>query len=169
MTQSYDFDFKILIQPGSNLMVKLTGIIGNVTYDKIKPSIWVAQNTEIKRILTKPLYDKILEDFINASLDGVYKQIYEDYIAFMLVFYSTADFVQRNSIMIANGGNFKHSPDNAQIVDFKEVDRNANYYRDLGRFYEDQFKEFVKKNNVPEYDSSSNNNDNDFFFGVYML
>jgi hypothetical protein len=34
----------------------------------------------------------------------------------LVVFYSTTDFIMKNSIMISNGGNFQHTPDNAQVV-----------------------------------------------------
>jgi hypothetical protein len=37
-------------------------------------------------------------------------------IMYMLVFYSTADFIMKNSIMISNGGNFQHTPDNTSSI-----------------------------------------------------
>jgi hypothetical protein len=36
----------------------------------------------------------------------------------------------KNSIMISNGGNFQHTPDNAQVVSSKENERLSKYYRD---------------------------------------
>jgi hypothetical protein len=99
----------LLIKKGTNMMNRLTSISGNIDVNKITPSIWISQITDIERVLTKGLYDKILTDFTNNTLSGDYLLIYDDYVSNMLVFYSTADFIMKNSIMISNGGNFQHT------------------------------------------------------------
>jgi hypothetical protein len=50
----------------------------------------------------------------------------------------------KNSIMISNGGNFQHTPDNAQVVSSKENERLSKYYRDLGLHFEMRFYDFMK-------------------------
>ena len=55
---------------GPNYVQKLTAISGNVDMDKLTPFMWIAQNNEIKRILTDDLYNKILTDFENDALTG---------------------------------------------------------------------------------------------------
>ena len=141
----------LLIQPGDNLMSRLTAISGNVDMDKLTPSIWTAQITDIQRILTKPLYDKILTDFDNNNLSGEYLKIFEDYVSQMLIFYATSDFIMKNTIMIANGGNFIHTPENSTIPDFKQTDRISKHYRDLGAHFELDFYEYMKSKSIPEY------------------
>jgi hypothetical protein len=37
------------------------------------------------------------------------------------------------------GGNFQHTPDNAQVVSSKENERLSKYYRDLGLHFEMRF------------------------------
>jgi hypothetical protein len=55
----------LLIKKGTNMMNRLTSISGNIDVNKITPSIWISQITDIERVLTKGLYDKILTDFTN--------------------------------------------------------------------------------------------------------
>ena len=141
----------LLIVKGSDLMNRLTAINGNVDINKLLSSIWTSQVTDIKRILTTDLYNKILTDFDNNSLTGIYETIFNNYVSIMLVFYSTSDFIMKNSIIIGNGGNFKHKPDNGEIVDYKEVDRQVKYYREMGANFELEFYEFMKDKNIPEY------------------
>lgn len=141
----------LLIKTGTNLMNRLTVINGNVDVDKLLPSIWTAQITDIKRILSTDLYNKILSDFDDNSLDGEYLKIYDEFVSPMLIFYSTSDFIMKNSIIVGNGGNFKHKPDNGEIVDYKEIDRLSKYYREMGAHFEIAFYEYMKDKNVPEY------------------
>jgi hypothetical protein len=51
------------------MMNRLTSISGNIDVNKITPSIWISQITDIERVLTKGLYDKIT-DFTNNTLVG---------------------------------------------------------------------------------------------------
>ena len=142
----------LLIRPSDNLMKRLTVISGNIEPDKIIPSIWVVQITDIKRVLTNDLFNKILTDFTSNNLTGDYLTIYNEYVSNMLVFYSVADFITKNAIMITNGGNFKHTPEKGITVDIKETDRLSKYYRELGAQFELEFYEFMKdKNLITEY------------------
>lgn len=141
----------LLITPGDYLMNRLTAISGNIDSDKLMPSIWISQTVHVKRILGKSLYDKIVADFSNDTLTGIYKEIFEEYVTNMLIFHSAADFISKNVIIISNGGNFKHQPDNSQIVDYKEVDRLSKHYADLANHFELQFYDFMRKQNIPEF------------------
>jgi len=143
----------LLIQPGDNLMNRLTSISGNVDMDKLTPSIWTAQITSIQSILTKPLYNKILTDFDNDNLSGDYLYIFEEFVSHMLVFYATADFIMKNAVMISNGGNFIHSPENSTIPDYKLTDRLSKHYDNLGDQIKNAFLLYMKCKNpaLPEY------------------
>lgn len=154
----------LLIRKGDNIINRMTSISGNVDLDKITPSIWVAQITHIQRILTKPLYDKILTDFTSNALTGAYLTIYDEHITNMLVMFTTADFILKNAITINNGGNFKHTADNGQIVDYKENDRLSKYYLDMGVSFELVFYEHMKTVSIPEYKKCDGGGDNSFQF-----
>jgi len=157
-----------MLRPGSNLMKRLTVISGNVADDKLTPSIWSAQVTDIKRILSTPLYEKILSDFASNTLSDEYLTIYNDFVTYMLVFYSASHFVMNNSIIVGNAGNYKHSTDSAAIADYKEVDRLSKYYREMGANYELNFYEFMKDKNLPEYSRGCSVDTNTFKFGWFL-
>jgi hypothetical protein len=152
-----------MIKPNDNVLFQITSITGTTDEDKITPSIWVTQNTEIKRILGKKLYDKILTDFLSNTLIGDYEEIYDDFISKILIFYSVGDFILKNSIMIGNGGNFKHQASNAVVADSKETERISKYYRDMAADFERQFYLYMQGKNIPEYQRPPS--DNSFNFG----
>lgn len=155
----------LLINEGDNYWNRLTSLSGNVDKDKLTPSIWLAQITEIKRILGKELYDVILDGFENDDLSGNYLTIYNDHVVNILVMISMSDFITKNSIIIGNAGNYKHSPDNAQIADAKENDRLSKYYRDMAGHFELEFVKYMSTVDVPEYNKSPG--DNSFQFNWY--
>lgn len=155
----------LMIREGDNYWNRLTSLSGNVDKDKITPSIWLAQVTEIKRILGKELYDVILDGFMNDDLSGNYLTIYNEHVINILVMFSMGDFITKNSIIIGNGGNFKHSPEHAQIADVKENDRLSKYYRDMAGHFEMEFIKYMKTVNVPEYHQPPG--DNTFQFNWY--
>jgi len=157
-----------MLRPGSDLMKRLIKMSGNIGGDELSPSIWSAQVTDIKRILTTPLYEKILADFTADTLTGEYLIIYDEYVSLMLVFYATSHFVMNNSIMITRGGNYKHTAENAINADYKEVDRLSKYYRGMGADFELQFYEYMKDKNLPEYTIGCNVDTNTFKFGWFI-
>jgi hypothetical protein len=70
----------------------------------------------------------------------------------------------KNSIMISNGGNFQHTPDNAQVSS-KENERLSKYYRDLGLHFEMRFYDFMKDKKITEYTRLNNVDVDSFKFG----
>jgi len=141
----------LLIKKGDNIFNRITQISGNVDNDKITPSIWMAQVNHIKRILGQSLYAKILNDFTANALTGPYLEIFDDHVSAMLVMFTTADFVMKNSIIIGNGGVFSHTAANSQVVDFKAIERLSKYYLDMGANFELQFYDYMRGVNIPEY------------------
>lgn len=141
----------LLINDADNTLFQITSIVGTTDFDKIRPSIWVAQNFEISRILGKNLYERILNDFSNDSLSDVYQEIYSNHVTKILIFAAVGDFIMKNSIMISNGGNFKHQATNAVVADSKETERISKYYRDMAAHCEQDFYKFMQGVNIPEY------------------
>lgn len=153
----------LMVKANDSIFLQITSITGTIDEDKLIPSIWVVQNTEIKRILGKNLYDKILFDFKNEILIGDYKEIYDEFVSKILVFFSVGDFIMKNSIIIGNGGNFKHQASNAVVADSKETERISKYYRDMAADFERQFYLFMQGKNIPEFQRPPS--DNSFNFG----
>jgi len=59
-------------------IARLSGFDGNIDNDSISPFIFMAQNSEIKRILGTELYNKIVNDYENETLTGSYLEIYNE-------------------------------------------------------------------------------------------
>lgn len=137
---------------------RLTTISGNLDIDRITPYIKMAQDTQLKRVLGIPLYQKISEDYENDTLVGLYKTIYEQFVVDMLVYYSAMNIVLFNSFKIDNGGVFQYEPDNASPLEMDEVEKVANRYRMLGASVELTFKDWLGSNKVPEYSGSGSCN-----------
>lgn len=142
---------KIVLMLSTGDMSRLTKISGNIDVDTLTPYIYNAQITEIKRILTLPLYDKIVADLVAKTLDGEYKIIYENFIIDMLVYYSAADFVKFGSFQMTNGGIYRHLPENATEVDGIEIDKIVKRYTNLGASIELMFYDYMKDISIPEY------------------
>lgn len=144
----------ILLAP--NDISKLTSISGNVDLDKITPYMWIAQNQEIKRILTDDLYDKITTDFENDDLTGIYKIIYDEFVIYMMVHFTAAHYLTTAPYYQGNGGIYKLVPENTEAITQKELISLISYHRNLGASYEIKFKDWLKTNyqDIPEYDTS---------------
>lgn len=136
---------------GPNDIARLTKISGNVDIDSLTPFIYIAQTTDIKRVLGADLYNKILNDFDNNTLEDDYLTIYDNFIIDMLVYYSSANFVKFAPYQISNGGIFKHVPENSDSVDIEEVNQLINRYNQLGAAIESMFYDFMKDIDIPEY------------------
>lgn len=137
-----------------NDIPKYTSISSNLDIDRITPNILLAQRNELKRILGIDLYNKILEDFKNDNLTGIYKIIYDEFIIDMLVNYSAYYIVLFNSLRIDNGGNFYYEPDNARSVDIEDTEKLANRFSKMGAAVELQYYKWLKSNKVPEVKGS---------------
>lgn len=129
-------------------------ISGNLDVDRISVGIRTAQRNELKRILGIDLYNKILEDFKNDALTGIYKTIYDEFVIDMLVNYSAYYIVLFNSLRIDNGGNFYYEPDNARSVDIEDTEKLANRFSKMGAAVELQYYKWLKSNKVPEVKGS---------------
>lgn len=129
----------------------LTAFSGNIDADSLKPNIYVAQTTDIKRVLGLDLYNKIYADYVAGTLTGEYLTIFNDYIVDMLVYYSCANYMGFGAYKTANAGVFKSSAEGSQIADVKEVNVLISRYRQLGIDVESVFYEYMKTIDIPEY------------------
>ena len=93
----------------SNDIYKLTSLSGNIELDKLTPYMSIAQNMEIKRVLTENLYNKILNDFDNDTLTGLYETIYEEFVVYLMVHYTASHYLVNAAYFQSNGGLFNLS------------------------------------------------------------
>lgn len=136
---------KLLLKP--NDIPRITSLSGNIDIDSLKPHIFTAQVTDIKRILGKTLYDKMLEE----TLTDEYLTIYDEYLIFILSYYATAYFIDFAGVKVVNNGVVKMTVENGETADLKQTQILAEKYRKLAINFEGQLLEYLKTIDIPEY------------------
>jgi len=151
----------------ANDIPTLTAFSGNIDADSLKPHIYTAQTTQIKRVLGVELYDKIMTDYASDTLAGDYLTIYNDYIVDMLTYYSCMNYMAFGGYKTSNNGIFKMNNEGGQVVDVKEVNILIDRYRELAVNIENQFYAFMKTITIPEWIESTEDEDNNQIIGWY--
>jgi hypothetical protein len=142
-----------------NELTKNTILGGNIDVDRYVPCIKEVQNTLIKPLLGKILYDKICLEFDpeTGSLTGLYNELYEDYVKPMVINGSAELYLSVGAYMVSNNGITKMKSDSNETVSKEEVDYLVQSYRKLYNHYERQFLEWIKLNPLPEYNLNACN------------
>ena len=137
-------------------------IDGNVDSDKILQFIEVAQDTHIQNYLGTNLYDKLQQLIVDAQINDVgnaiYKSLLDDYIKPMLIWYSQATYLPFSLFQVKNGGLYKHTSENAEVISKDDLDYIIQRTRDNAEFYTKRFLDYMCNNSTiyPEYLSNSN-------------
>lgn len=137
-------------------LTRNTIIGGNVDTDRYLQAIKACQNIYIKPLLGKTLYDKIVSDYENNTLSGLYLEMFDDYITEMIIHGSAEIYLSQGAYMVSNNGITKTKTDSSETVTKEEVDYLVEASRKLYRLYEGQFLEWIKNNPVPEYVKTCN-------------
>jgi len=130
-----------------NDIPSLTSFAGNIDSDSLKPFIFIAQTTDLKRVLGLLLYEKINTDYIADTLSGVYLTIFDNYVIDMLVYFSCSHYIAMNSSKVSNNGIIKTE----QSTDLKEIDRLSARYNQLANSVMVSFQEYMVDIDIPEY------------------
>jgi hypothetical protein len=145
----------ILLKPDE--LTRNTIMGGNIDVDRYLPMIKIAQNTMIKPLLGKTLYDKICLDFENDDLAGDYLEMYEDYIKEMVIHSSSEIYLSQGAYMVSNNGISKMKSDSNESVSKEEVDYLVQSARKIYNHYERQFLAWIKDKDVVEYPKEDTN------------
>ena len=94
---------------------------GNVDPDKYLFNIANVQLTIIEPLLGTLLYDKIYTEAEADTLSGDYLTLYNDYVKPIVKNSAVADYLTIASYMVTNGGIFKHTGENIEVVDKQEA------------------------------------------------
>lgn len=129
---------------------RLSSFDGNIDNDSINPFIFMAQNSEIKRILGDELYNKILTDFENDALTGDYLTIYNDYISIILAYYTCSFYLQLALPKVSQNGAYMVTPEKTEQVAREERESMAQRYEKLAVGLELKFIEVLDDLNLPE-------------------
>jgi hypothetical protein len=142
----------LLIDP--NTMTDTTILGGNVDFDKYRFCVLDTQLRVVEPLLGTELYDKIKTDFEAGTLDGLYLEMFNDYIKPILKFSSVASYLEIASYMVDNGGIFKHAPENKEQVAVSEVSGLVQKYNGISDMFIIRFEKWIRRNLLPEYKTS---------------
>lgn len=131
-------------------IAKLTSLDGNIDNDTINPFIFMAQNSEIKRILGDPLYLKVVTDYENDALAGDYLSIYNEYIAVIESYWSAAFFLRLGTAKISQNGAYLVLAENTEVLTKEDRIDIAQGYEKLAVGLELKFIEKLDELNLPE-------------------
>jgi hypothetical protein len=135
-------------------IAKLSGFDGNIDNDSINPFIFMAESTEIKRVLGNPLYLKIKTDFNNDSLQNEYLALFNDYIELILSYYTCSFYLQLGIIKVSQNGAYLVTPERTQQSS-EELVKMADKYEKLALGLEIKMQEHLEELNLPERPSNS--------------
>lgn len=140
---------KLFISP--QVIKKTTILGGNVDIDKFTFCIESTMIQVIEPMLGTLLYDKILEDFTNDALDGLYLELFTEFVEEITKYESTAKYINIAQYNVTNGGIFKHSPTDAEVVDRDEVNTLADTYHLNADVFIKRFNKWICLNPIDEY------------------
>jgi len=148
----------LLITPQQ--MIERSILDGNIDVDKYLFCIEQVQLSTIEPLLTTDLYAKIVTDAENDDLAGVYLTIYNDYVVPILKHEAIAQYIEVCSYMVANGGLFKHTAENKEVVNNQEARTLAGKYSNIAQNYVLRWQKYICKTSVPEYKRCHNTQTN---------
>ena len=137
-------------------------IDGNTDADKLIHQIEVAQDMHIQNYLGGRLYDKLQDLILSGDIDlpanSDYKDLRDDYIKPMLIWFTQLEYLPFAMFKIDNGGINKHRGQESDTVDFRDVDRMQSKITDRAEFYTKRFLDYICFNSqkFPEYNNNSN-------------
>jgi len=145
----------LFIRPSE--VTEFTPLGGNVDPAKYTNCIYDVQVLVIQPMLGEKLYEKIYKDFVDNTLTGKYKELFDNHIKHIMRHQVFAEYVETGSYVVANAGIFKHAPQNSEVVTKSEVQYLAGVSRSKAQTYIERAKAWLSKNNLSEYTACSGN------------
>ena len=142
----------LVIQPSE--MTETTILGGNVDIDKYLLNIANVQITVLEPLLGTELYDYILAQAEADTLAGDYLTLYTEYVKPIVKHQALAEYVTVSGFMITNGGAFKHTPENAELMDKDEKALVSQIYSGMADTYIQRFLKWICLNPLAEYKTS---------------
>ena len=140
---------KLFISPQQIQQTTILG--GNVDVDKFQFCIDTVEITVIEPLLGTELFDKIKTDWTADTLAGDYLELFTEFVQPITKYEATGQYINIAQYTLDNGGIFKHSPENAEVVDKDEVQSLAQVYHANAQMYVQRFEKWICKNTITEY------------------
>jgi hypothetical protein len=131
-------------------IARLSGFDGNIDNDSINPFIFMAQNSEIKRILGDDLYLKIVTDYGNNALSGNYLLLYNDYIATILAYFTCSFYLQLGVPKVSQNGVYLVTPEKTEQLFDDKSNKMAEKYEKQAIGLELKLLTYLDELNLPE-------------------
>lgn len=143
----------------SNDVIEVTPMGGNVDTDRYISLIDLVQIKYLEPILGTKLYDKIIDDFDNDVLTGLYLQMVEDYVQPMLKYMTAAEYFSFGDYRVQNAGIYRNIPDNTAEVEESQVNKMARAQRVNADIFIERLERFLcdQKSDLPEYSYTQDN------------
>ena len=161
---------KVLLISQKDIKVN-TILDGNVDTAKFLQFVGIAQDTYLQQYLGSTLYTKMITDY--ASVTGKYLELLV-LIKPVLVHWAMVQYLPFAPYQVANGGVFKHSPENSEVPTKEEVESLVDAERNIAQFYTERMIDFLCKNSstISEYNSNSDSDikpDVDAYFTGWVM
>ena len=130
---------------------KTTILGGNVDVDKYRYCIYNVQLLVLEPLLGTELYNKVLADAEANTLAGLYLDLYTKFVKPIVKNEALAEYLEVASYLVTNGGIYKHTAENSEIVDKNEAQFLAGKYHSIGQALIQRFEKWICHNTIVEY------------------
>ncbi len=139
-------------------IVRFTAMNGNVDVDRYLQFCKISQDPQLQPLLGTKLFQKIQNEIKAGTLATPYKELLEDKIKDVVLFYTMTEYLPWGNIQVSNKGIFKFTQENGQVVDKSEVDDLVETARSTAEFYAQRLIDHLCQNSTlyPEYKQNSN-------------
>jgi hypothetical protein len=116
-------------------------------------NILFVQLTVIEPLIGTLLFEKIVKDFEDDTLDGNYKILFDKFITPILKYEAVAEYIEVGNYLVENGGTYTHVADNRQVTTKDETQFLAGKYHLLAQNFINRFNKWIcsGQNAIPEY------------------
>jgi len=132
-------------------IAKLSGFDGNIDNDTINPFIFMAQTSEIKRILGDDLYNKINTDFVADTLAGDYLKVKNEWADIILAYFTCSFYLQLGIPKVSQNGAYLVTPEKTEQIWDDKTNRMAEKYEKIAIGLENSLIEYLNGANLPEF------------------
>jgi hypothetical protein len=135
----------------------LSPVSGDLDWQYIWPIVLAVDDKWIQPILGQKLYEKIMAEIKAGSITGVYKDLLEDYIARVAVWYSCYMGFPFWGIKVVNSGIIQRVVDDGAVISFNDIDKLAELCRGQAEWYQQRLIDYLCTNSkdFPEYNANT--------------